>query len=235
MRLYFTDYYSWTSISQKVYTLHAKKICKSTHKSIYIFLLSHYHLTCFLYYCKVRKIGYIQELLGKRILLYRYARKQREKKIQTLTQAKRIGVVYDATLKENHTVVVETIDTLKKEHNISVDALGFIANKELLSSLEGRSKLYYFSKQDFTWYGTTKTKEIKNFVDTEFDILLILTSYWSFPFTYVLGHSKSPFTVGVYSEEPISPDLMLSVKKDSGIAYIISQILIYLSMIQVSK
>lgn len=205
------------------------------HKSIHIFLLRQYQILCFLYYCRVKKLGFIQELIGKKIVSFKAKRHVRVTRAHNLDSAKTIGIIFDANDQNTHKKVVEFTDILIKKHALHVETIGFVSNKNLLTVFQGQVGFLYCTKHDFSWYGTARSKFLQDFITKDFDILINTTTAPSYPFEYITQLSNAHFRVGQYTETTKNHDLMIDIRKDKTIEYLITQILVYLSMIQVSK
>jgi hypothetical protein len=216
-------------ILQKIYTK------KYNSKSIHIFLLKAYQILCFLYYCKVKKIGYIKEFIGNILLSYKVKRHVRVVQAHNLDSAKTVGIIFDASEQNTEKHVVDCINTLIKKHDVTVEAIGFISNKKKLEAVPTDENIVYFSKHDFTWYGVPKSNFLQTFISKKFDVLLNISIHSSYPFEYITQLSNADFRIGTYTDIIKNHDLMINIKKEKTIDYLITQILVYLSMIQVSK
>ncbi len=156
-------------------------------------------------------------------------------KAQNLETAKTIGILFDAKNQDEHKKVVSFANTLRNEHSVNIEALAYISNKELQSTFEHGSDFTYFSNEDFNWRGKATTDAISKFIDKKFNIFIDLTTENTYAFDYIASLSKADFRVGKFREDKMPYDFMIDIKNDKSTDYFIKQILIYLSMIKVSK
>ncbi|MDA3882819.1 MAG: hypothetical protein PF481_06020 [Bacteroidales bacterium] len=183
----------------------------------------------------MKKIGYIRELFGSMLLPFKSKKIERSTRVHNLSSAQKIGVIFDASDQDTHKAVVQFVDTLIHTHNIKVDTLAFIQKRELLTAFQDQTGFHYFSKKDFNMFGIAKSHYIINFITTKYDIVIDLSLEDAYPFNYITALSHAEYIVGRFTEEQKNHDLMIDIRKDTQIDFFLSQILIYLSMIQVSK
>lgn len=182
----------------------------------------------------MKKLGFIQELFGKKLLSYKAKRHVRNVRAHNLNSAKTVGVIFDANDQESHKKIVDFTDILIKKHALHVETIGFVSNKNLLTAFQGQVGFLYFTKHDFSWYGGARSKFLQDFISKDFDILINTAISPSYPFEYITQLSNAHFLVGAYTNAT-NHDLMIDIRKEKTIEYLITQILVYLSMIQVSK
>ena len=183
----------------------------------------------------MRKLQYIQEVLGTKMLKFKVRTLKRIVKVQNLETAKTIGILFDAKNQEDHKRVVSFANTLCNEYSMKVEVLAYINKKELQTSFEYESNFTYISEENFNWRGKAITDTISKFLDQNFNIFIDLTIENTYAFEYIASLSKANFRVGKFSEDKMPYDFMIDIKNDKSMDYFIKQILIYLSMIKVSK
>ena len=184
----------------------------------------------------MKKVGIIQESLGKFLLSLRTSRNDRKPKVYTFENAKTIGILYNVSNKEAHQRVAEYADYICKSHSgVKVKMLGFLALPELEKCLATTVPTDYFSSNDFTWSGSLQRSKAYDFAKERFDILLDLTTETIYPIQYIQLLSKASYKVGRYIENDLPHDLLIDIKNENTIAYLITQINVYLTKIKVKQ
>ncbi len=132
-----------------------------------------------------------------------------------LYKAKNIGIVFNANLKQDFDEVNLFIKNLKKQIAI-VEALGYVENDNYEEFHRTNHELKLFNKTDITKFYKPKSPIVKEFCETEFDILIDLNTKDCLPLCFVIAESKALFKTGLYSEKkPNYYDLMLKIEKNS--------------------
>lgn len=70
----------------------------------------------------------------------------------------------------------------------------------------------YFSPKDFGWRGAIKSKDLKRFIDTEFDALISFYREDVMELKLITALSKSNFKIGISNTDPRLYDLILDVE-----------------------
>ena len=91
----------------------------------------------------------------------------------------------------------------------------------------------YLSEKDFSWSGRLQKGAALDFVKNRFDILLDISTETTYPVHYVQLSSVASYKVGRYIETDLRYDLLIDTKEDNSIAYLITQINVYLSKIKI--
>ncbi len=155
----------------------------------------------------------------------------RNKMFVNLGDAKTIGIVFNASEKEQFELVKKYINYLK-DLKKRVKAIGFFNSVE--TPLMTYSKLEYdfFSLKDLNWYNTPKNVYVSNFIEDQFDILIDLNMHDSFPLTYISTLSRAKFKVGKKSSGDHSIfDLMLEIDSSKSLKYFMRNLDEYLFVI----
>jgi hypothetical protein len=174
------------------------------------------------------------ENIKQKIGLYMLGRETpstRTKKVTNLGDAKNIGIIYDATLLENHNIVREFVRQLREEKKI-VKALGFVDTKEARDFQVAKLEFDFFLKPDLNWYYMPNHHVVDNFCNEPYDILIDLTVEKVLPQLFVLTWSKAKSKVGRQDQslENIY-DIMINVDKKPDLKYLIQQVKHYLTII----
>jgi hypothetical protein len=148
-----------------------------------------------------------------------------------IDQAKSIGIIFDASEKENLEIIKKYVSSLKEEKK-KVQVLGYYNLKELPFELNSKLDYDYFSKKDVNWHLKPNNAVITNFANEPFDILLNLTTDIVLPIQYVFVMSKANFKIGRASAKHLPfYDLSIEAKEESGLKQLIDIFTKYLKMI----
>ncbi len=157
---------------------------------------------------------------------------KRNKKLINLAEAKSIGIVYFVT----NEAAFNTVKALVKElttRQRQVMAIGFINRKSIPNYCIAANAGYYFNKKELNWYGAPKNDYIKEFINTEFDILIDLTLEDNYVLRYISGLSKSRLKVGKHNPfAELYLDILLDMKQPLTMEALIEQVLHYLLVLK---
>ncbi|MCX6291739.1 MAG: hypothetical protein NT126_08240 [Bacteroidetes bacterium] len=149
-------------------------------------------------------------------------------------EAKKIGLLYDATDDYNYEVVkqyVKTVRGMQKE----ILALGFVDKKELPPSQFAQYGLDFFTRKNLNWQMIPDNPIVTNFINEKFDILVNLTNNKCFPLRYIAAVSHARFRVGRFDKKNVvCYDMMIHVKGEPGIKNFIEEVENYLRQIKTS-
>jgi len=150
-------------------------------------------------------------------------------------QAKKIGILYDATDLEEFEIVKEYAKVIREERK-EVKALGFVNEKETQSNQMPTIDLDFFTKKDLNWYHKPGGYIVENFINTEYDILISLNFNDCYPLQYISAVSKAKFRVGKYDEKyKLYYDLMIDLQNNNNLSYFIELVNHYINMINREK
>ncbi|HON52279.1 MAG TPA: hypothetical protein PLS12_03665 [Bacteroidales bacterium] len=183
----------------------------------------------------MRKLQFVQEFIGSYLLKIQAKKVVRELQACNFEHAKTIGIVYDAIDQEQHKKVASFAAMLMETYGSQVQMVGFVSNAELTSAFSGQFGCKYITKKDFTWYGDEQNCIISDFIKTQFDILIDISVESIYPLLYITQLSTAKFKVGRFCDKNMHLDLLIDVKNNESIDYLINQIHVYLSMIKVNK
>ena len=179
-------------------------------------------------------LGLIQESIGSWLLPIRTKWNDREPKVFSFENARTIGIVYNVENKDVHTQIADFANFLTQRHSgMQVSLLGFLDNPELEKCLTKVAHTEFFSEKDFSWSGRLQKGAALDFVKNRFDILLDISTETTYPVHYVQLSSVASYKVGRYIENDLRYDLLIDTKEDNSIAYLITQINVYLSKIKI--
>ena len=171
---------------------------------------------------------------GIRLLVKEYNNFSRICKACNLSEAGKIGIIYNATNHDNFNTIKSFVNYLKSD-TPEVTAMGYVDRKELGDSHIKPSGFSFFCKKDLNWHMKPIEESIINFINTNFDILIDFDFQETLPMKYVVAESRSTFKVGRSGSDKYNKfyDLTLNINNDPDIhTYFIEQLKIYLNMIK---
>jgi len=118
--------------------------------------------------------------VGNAIFLKQVSQPRKHKQVISFEQAKKIGMLYDATNEQDYEMVKQYIKGIRSDHK-EVFALGYVDKKQLPVSQFAQLGLDFFTKKDLRWNMIPDSLEIRNFINEQFDILINLNEGNCFP------------------------------------------------------
>jgi hypothetical protein len=184
----------------------------------------------------VRKVfKQIRVKIGQHNLLKEQSNLGRNLRLKNLDQAKRIGILYTLDDIPDYNKISDFVSELQHKHK-DVKALGFVKNKNLITRFLPKLSFDFFSIRDLSWFYRPIHIKLKDFIEKEFDLLIDLSTYESFPLKYIAGLSHSLCKVGRFSEENSNYyDLMIDIKPSATLDDYIGQVRHYLTIINVDE
>jgi hypothetical protein len=151
----------------------------------------------------------------------------RSRNFKGFTNSRSIGIIFNATDKENFELVKKYVVYLR-ECQKKVKALGYFHLKDIPDIKYSKIEYDFFSKKDLNWHLKPDSGQVRNFVNEEFDILIDLNLSNDFPLKYISNLSKASFKIGKYLENNLMYDLMIKVEEGKGIKYFLKHLDHYL-------
>jgi len=169
---------------------------------------------------------------GKAILRKKMAKQKRKKFKENISSAKTIGMVWDATIPDDFTVLSQFHQKMA-DKNIDVKILGYFPGKNLPDKLTAIRYLTCLKKEDISFTYRPVSHEGNAFINTRFDILIDINFNDLFPLRYISYLSVAGFKVGIFDSTSVnSPyDLMMEFNKSTDINTYLVQVIHYLEMI----
>jgi len=154
----------------------------------------------------------------------------RQSELITLSNAKKIAVLFDA-VDENSLKEVNDLLKYFVKKNIDVDILGFV-NKTTMDAFHlSTIHVNYFNLKDLNLFGVPDSQKTTRFMSKDYDMLINLSFNNSFPTRYLTLKSNSKYRIGVFSKKnQFNYDLMFKLKVLS-IQYFITHLISYLELI----
>ena len=148
---------------------------------------------------------------------------------QTLNiqQAKTVGILFDCTLPEN-IVVINNFAQGYKEDLKRVYLFGYFNTKK-----DYDFGFPYFNKKDINWFGRPGSRQVRDFIEQDLDILVNAYLGDSPSLEYVSALSQAKFRIGRYHPSKVDcSDFMFKVREDISLEDYLKQIKYYLNYVK---
>lgn len=155
--------------------------------------------------------SFLREQILKRIKV------EQKKEFNSFKSAKLVGIVMnlnDPTSENAYNTIKNALKINKIEHKqVVVDldknpqnSLWCISNPNIL----------IINKQEVDWLGTPKLESIEDFISTEFDILINLSTSYCYTIDYIITSTKSKLTVGANISKKRGYDFEICNNAEAG-------------------
>src|SRR5688572_4894522 len=139
-------------------------------------------------------------------------------------EAKKIGLLYDATDEGDFEAIKTYIKGVRKEQK-EIYALGFVDRKELPRTQFAQYGIDFFTRKDLGWNMIPGNLTVDNFISEPYDVVINLALNSCFPLRYIAAVSKARFRVGRFDKRnTYCYDLMLNIRDDIGIQELLVQV-----------
>jgi len=155
----------------------------------------------------------IKARIGRQMLTGKVSDAGRKVSLCTLSDAKNIGILYNATEYISFEIVRDLVKQLSN-NSITISVLGYVDSKKLIDHYLYRKGFDFFSKTDLNWYYKPVSTQTEQFIKEPFDLLLNLSLDYQFPIHYISSASKALFKAGRYSLTDSSLDFMIDIEKE---------------------
>ena len=172
----------------------------------------------------------IRQKIGSYILEKKVNDLSRNKQFINLADSATIGIVFHQPDNGNFKAIQEFMKMLAAEGK-QIAALGYIEGKNVPDFYLLRKGFNFFCDSDLNWFHQPEAGFVDDFVKREFDILINLSIDNSFPVEYIYALSNAKFKVGIYANGISHSDLVIDVKDNHDVDYLIGQITHYLRII----
>jgi hypothetical protein len=170
----------------------------------------------------------IRRFFGRYDLMRKLRQVTREKRIHNFTTAYTAGIVFNCRHEEEFSAVKEFRTFLEGE-SIRTDVVAYVSGKEVPDYYLLRSGYNFYCQKDLTWYYRPDTPFTDDFARKNYDILFDLSLRSYFPIDYIVKLSPAAYKVGRFRETN-QYDLMIDIKEDNSVPFLIEQIKHYLSL-----
>lgn len=140
------------------------------------------------------------------------------------SEARRIGILYDATREEDFETVKEYIKKLRTDYKKDMLAMGFVNKNKLPKEQFPQYGLDFFTRKELNFKMVPIDPIVHNFINERFDILIDLHASGIFPLQYIAAMSNARFRVGRYDKRNVnSYDMMINIRGLGGIKQMIEE------------
>ncbi|HEC42746.1 MAG TPA: hypothetical protein ENI20_07970 [Bacteroides sp.] len=153
----------------------------------------------------------------------------RNKRIHNFTTAGTAGLIFNCHNEDEFKVVNEFRQFLESE-SIITDVIGYVSEKQVPDHYLLRKGYNFFCQKDLTWYYIPNVAFTNEFIKKNYDILFDLSLRELLPLNYIVSLSPAAYKIGRYREVN-QYDLMIDIKDNKSVSYLIDQIKHYLSIL----
>jgi hypothetical protein len=168
--------------------------------------------------------------IGEKKLSKKAAQLHRQKQVHNFNTCKSATILVDATKPEDFVIVKEFMKYLTSL-KIESSLIGYVNADQVSSHLLLRDNCHFFCNKDLNLFYKPKTTGTDEFLNKRFDILFDLSLKDYYPLRFLTTLSLAQFKVGRFSEGVNDLDLMIDVRKEPKISYLIDQIKIYVNIL----
>lgn len=161
----------------------------------------------------MRIIENTKTYLGKSSIKAFLKNKRREVKACNVSEAKSIGILFNATHQISFEIVKAFVKDLSTKKN-KIDVLGFVDSKQLIDHYLYRKGFDFFTRSQLNWYYKPIVENVQKFINKSYDILIDLSLDDPFPIHYIIACSQAKFKVGRYYEGQDCLDFMIDMEKE---------------------
>jgi len=150
--------------------------------------------------------------------------------MHNLDTASTTGILFDAGSDENFELVQELYRNLGS-HLKEIRVLGYCKSKELPNHYLFKKDFVFYQKKDLNWLHKPVKPEVDDFLSRPLDLLIDLSMSDDYHFQYIVAMSPAQLKVGHFIDGPNYYDLMIDIRKNPLLAYLIEQVTHYLGSI----
>lgn len=174
----------------------------------------------------------LRQIIANYLFLREFRNHKRNFESVTFDEAKRIGILYEATSDANYETVKQFVKEIRAQQK-DVLALGYVDYNELPNMRFAKLGLDFFTRKSVNWKLKPQHPSVSNFIDTDFDILINLNTEKCFPLKYISAVTRARFKVGRYDPRNLPfCDLMIEAGENIGLKDFINQVTYYLKLLK---
>jgi hypothetical protein len=177
--------------------------------------------------------GRLRLKAGRMLLLRHHSPGRRLKQGFDLEKVKKVGILWDATF-ENDFQHLAALNRQLNEMGKSVEVITWIPGKMVPDRLTGLTYMKFLRKSDLNWAFIPASIDAREFMKTNFDLIIDINPSSLFQLNYITFLSNAPMKVGpdITAEPEKAPyDLMIKAPRPFSIAFFLEQTMHYLAMI----
>lgn len=157
------------------------------------------------------------------------AAQPRAKQFIKLSEAKSVGIIFDATDRNEFEIIKKFIQQLK-EITKGIHAIGFVDNKITPAYSYIKTDIDLFNKKELKGAYQPLSPYIKTFIETERDLLIDANVGNKLPLQYIAAASKARCKVGQHTAgNELFHDVLLNVGENNSLEFFLQQSLKYLT------
>jgi len=174
----------------------------------------------------------LKQTIANFLFLREYRNQKRISRSVTFDEAKKIGILYEATSDRNYEIVKQFVKEIRAQQK-DVLALGYVDQKELPHMRFAKLGLDFFTRKSVNWKMKPQHPSVSNFINNDFDILINLNTEKCFPLKYISAMTKARFKVGKYDQKNFPfCDMMIQAGENIGLKDFIDQVTHYLKLLK---
>jgi hypothetical protein len=155
----------------------------------------------------------------------------RNKQFVKLSDAKTIGIIFEATNSETFETVKKFIIQLK-EYTKNVRAIGYVDEKITPNYSYIKTDIDLFNKKELKSFYQPQSPYIKTFMDDEKDLLIDLNFNQKIPLQFIAASSKAKCKVGLHvPENERLHDILIATTTQQGLDFYLQQVIKYLAAV----
>lgn len=150
-------------------------------------------------------------------------------KAVNLENAKKIGLLFDATEADQRKIALDFAEKWQKQKK-QFRLLGFFNSK-----LKNENFTFdHYNLKDVNWFGAPAGETVNKFLAEDFDLLIHLSTHPNLQMEYISLLAVAPLKIGPPPASISGYDLMFEVAASSGLKQFIQQMEIFLQKINTS-
>ncbi len=169
--------------------------------------------------------------LGSYILKNKLKKTSRIKQTHSLSTACTIDILFDASKTNDYKIIKLFVDRLIR-NNKKVRAMGYVNAKVIPQQMYLINNFDFFCRKDKNLLNIPKSEIIHDFIKTKSDILIDLSLSELFCLNYIASLKNSTFKIGRFTNASSYMDMMIDIKENKTVEFLIDQITHYLSVIK---
>lgn len=172
---------------------------------------------------------------GAYLLKNEYHSQTRQSVACGFASATKLGILYDASLKENYDAAKHLVRRLRGLQK-DVRSLGFINSRRMPNDQLAKLGMDFFTLGDLNWHLKPVAPITTNFTAVPFDILINLSLTNVLPLEYINAESNAKFKIGRYNpRKQHYYDFMIQLQPGDNIESFIASVEHYLQIINADK
>ena len=180
-------------------------------------------------------IDNIKDKLGRRKIHKILKSKNRNIKVTNFDNAKSIAIIYQITTTDYQDFINQYIDYLRGDIGFKkIVSLGYYEGTELPNFVINESFKYkYFTKKELDFSRFGKSKDVLEFLNEDFEIIIDLSRDFIIPIKHVVASSNAGLKIGRHSiENEQFYDFMVEIDKSAPVSHFIKEVNAFLTKVK---